>query len=184
MQCSEPSSNVTTLSVGASCCSRPTWSVGKGDTPGLESSCWMLSVAPVGRGNQRADGGYSVKGLVWVRKETEADAKAEDIQEVWGGCEGKGEADGEAGRDFDCTRSDACRGGTTEEVGGIVAHAIQFCPGQCRVLKPEPPTRGAPHSGSERCMFTVASRREPGSESGKANPCGCRGARTTCQSRE
>lgn len=59
----------------------------------------------------------------------------------------------------DCTRSDACRGGTTEEVGGIVTHVIQFCPGQCRVLKPEPPTRGAPHSGSERCMFTVASRR-------------------------
>lgn len=62
-------------------------------------------------------------GFFWVRQETEADAKTEDIQEVWGGCEGKGEADGEAGRVSDCTGSDACRGGAAE-VGGIVAHAI------------------------------------------------------------
>lgn len=108
----------------------------------------------------------SKSGLVWVHQEMEADAKTEDIQEVWGGCEGKGEANGEAGRVSDCTRSDACRGGATEEVGGIVAHTILTELGLSRPVQ-SPQTRTthpwcSPQRQSERCMFMVASRREPG----------------------
>lgn len=75
--------------------------MGKGNTPDLESSCWILSVAPVGRRiREQMEDIVSKSRLVWVRQETEADAETKDKEEVWGGCEGKGEAVREVGRRF------------------------------------------------------------------------------------